>query len=161
MWLKNFNVMMCWNSGSASSTSMSGTTGQVVAQSTSFSYGNATCHYSGNGSGAFWVAIGAGDTAPTSDDYDMADSSIMASDKMVSQKQFCSASRDGGAICNTQWVNNSSSPITVKEIGIAYKTGSATYNKGVNYLMGRKVLDTPVTIQPGEVYVFTYRISIV
>ena len=83
----------------------------------------------------------------------------MASDKMQSQLENTTISRSNGAVISTQWYNSSAAPITVKEIGLAYKYTNAAYSKAANYMVGRKVLDTPVTIQPGETYIFSYRVT--
>lgn len=121
---------------------------------------NNASHYCGNSSSTFHVMIGGGDTAPTKNDYDMADTSIIASDKMVSMTQVASATRESGTTVTTQWKNNSSSAIVIKELGLAFKRSSTAYSKAANILFARKVLDTPVTVQPGETYAFSYNIKI-
>lgn len=139
---------------------MNGSTFNGVLYSSSVGTNSSACHYGGNGYAAYHVIIGAGNTPVTVDDYDLADSSIMASDKMQSQNQSANSNRNNGAVVSTQWYNSSAAPITVKEIGLAFKNNSNNqYSKSVNVLAARKVLDTPVTIQPGETYVFTYKVS--
>lgn len=123
-------------------------------------YPSQNIHYGGNYNGGAHVVIGAGDTPPTLGDYDMADSSIMASNKMASLTQSATWTKTDGTAVTVQWVNNSNAPITVKEVGLAMKIGNQAYNKAVNVLLARKVLDAPVTIQPNEVYAFTYGITI-
>lgn len=120
-------------------------------------------HYGGTGNGGYHVMIGAGDTAPIRSEYDLADASIMADNKMKSLMQTASWQKTTGAVATTQWQNNSNEPITVKEVALGFKniggSGSA-YSKGANVMVARKVLTTPVTIQPGEIYAFSYGISI-
>ena len=123
-------------------------------------YLNANVHYGGNYSGGPHVVIGAGDTPPTKDDYDLADASIMASNKMKSLTQTATWTKEDGTVVTVQWQNNSDSAITVKEIGFAMKATNTAYSKAANYIIARKVLDTPITIQPNEVYAFTYGIKI-
>ena len=166
MLLSQFNVGFCNNqypySNQSNSKTMSGSTVQNGGAG-SLSYCSnisSTCHYCGNGQSAFHVIIGGGDTPPAFDDYDMADTSIIASDRMVSMVQTASYTTNGGTTITTQWKNKSSSPITVKEIGLASKRSSTTYDKGSNVLYARTVLETPVTVQPGETYAFSYNLKI-
>ena len=159
MFVKNFQSIFC--NSSAALKYMNGSTYNGLLYSANVAINSSGCHYGGNGYAAFHVIIGAGDTPVTVDDYDLADASIMASDKMQSQNQSTSSSRNNGTVVNTQWYNSSAAPITVKEIGLAFKNNpNSPYSKSVNILAARKVLDTPVTIQPGETYVFTYRVSV-
>ncbi len=122
---------------------------------------NANCVYgSSSGYGAFHVIAGAGDTPVTEEDYDMADISILANDKLRSIQQTATYAQSNGAVVTTSYRNDSASPITVKEIGLAYKNSNTAYSKAANILITRKVLDSPVTIQPGDTYVFSYNIKI-
>ena len=124
-------------------------------------YINGTCTYgSSSGSGAFHVIAGAGDAAVTEEDYDMADISILANDKLRPIQQTATYAQSNGAVITTSYRNDSAAPITVKEIGVAYKNSNTAYSKAANILVARKVLDTPVTIQPGETYVFSYNFKI-
>ena len=63
---------------------------------------NSNCHYGGYSNNAFHVIIGAGTTTPTKTDYDLADSSIMAADKMASMTQSASWSLANGVVVITQ-----------------------------------------------------------
>lgn len=117
-------------------------------------------HYFGTGSSCCHVLVGGGDTAPTKDDYDMADWSIVGTDKLKAIQQTATYSKNYGATVNTQWINMSASPLTVKELGFCFKYSSSAQDKGGNVLLARKVLDTPVIIQPNETYTFTYNIRV-
>ena len=122
-------------------------------------YNDSAC-YGNTNSGCSCVVIGAGDTPVDFDDYDLADSSIMASDKMKSLSRSATWNKNSGAISTEIWVNASNEPITVKEIGLTYKFNNGAYNKSCHILLARKVLSTPVTIQPGETYAFSYGVKI-
>lgn len=159
MLLNNFNCGFCNASGIA--TLMNGSTASYTnTELLKLSSLSENCHYCGGGNLAYHVMIGGGDTPVTKDDYDMADTSIIASDKMKSMKQIASYTLLSGASITTQWINNSSEPITIKELGLAYKYGNAAYEKNANILVSRKVLTTPLTVQPGETYAFTYNIKV-
>ena len=165
MLLYNFNSGFCSNQypyyNYSNLKDMSGTNRTNGTISLSYMSGiNSGSHYSGSSSGAFYVMIGAGDTAPTRDDFDMADTSIVASDKMVSLVQTATYTKAGGITATTQWKNNSSSPITIKELALTFKFNSAAYQKSANVIVARQVLDTPVTVQPGETYAFSYNIKV-
>lgn len=56
--------------------------------------------------------------------------------------------------------NKSTDPIIIKEVGILtnYCT-SAVYQTYVDFLIARAVLDNPITIQPNELYTFTYTLQ--
>lgn len=124
-------------------------------------YDAANCHYSSNnGYNSGHVIVGGGDTPVTKEDYDMADTSILGNDKLRSTKQTATYNASNGAVLTTSWRNDSAAPITVKEIGVAYKSDMIAYSKASNVLLARKVLDSPVIIQPGETYVFTYNFKI-
>ena len=157
MLLYNFNGGF-YNSGNTAKR-MDGTNASYYSLSQMSTY-NPDGHYCGTGSSNYHVIIGGGNTEVTKDDYDMADTSIIASDKMKSVRQQASYSDAGGATATTQWSNMSSDPITVKEIGLAMKVGSGSYSKNANILVARKVLSTPVTVQPGETYAFSYNIKV-
>lgn len=159
MFVRNFQSIFSWNNVSLKT--MGDTSSNNSLGSTQVGYGAQACHYGGDGSGAYHVIIGAGTTPVTIDDFDLADSSIMAADKMVSQLQATTSSRAHGSVVSTQWYNSSDAPITVKEIGLAYKfMSNSRYTKSANFLCGRQILDTPVTINPGETYTFSYRVTV-
>ncbi|MBP5594274.1 MAG: hypothetical protein J6Y02_02740 [Pseudobutyrivibrio sp.] len=123
-------------------------------------WNNSTCHYGGTSSGAFHVIVGAGTTPPTKEDYDMADLSIVGNDLLRPILQTATYSHaNNGAVVTTSWRNDSAAPITVTEVGLAFKYNNGVYDKASNVLDARKVLETPVTIQPGETYVFSYNLK--
>ena len=144
------NVSKCMNGNNFGSYTSSNYVGREVQG----------CHYGGTDSSGFHVIVGGGDTPPTSDDYDMADTSILGTTKLRSLKQGATFSLLNSAFITTQWRNDSSAPIIVKEVGLAYKINNNAYDKSVNVLVSRKVLNNPVTIQPGETYTFAYNIKV-
>lgn len=121
---------------------------------------NDNCSYSGTGSNAYYVIIGAGDTPVDFNDYDMADSSVLGTGKMISSNQTAAWVKETGDTLTTTWTNTSDAAITIKEVGVAFKNSSTANSKGANILVSRQLLSTPVTIQPNESYVFSYTISV-
>lgn len=109
--------------------------------------------------GSSYLEVGFGDTAVTAADYDLADSNLS------NPKLTCVASGknspNGTDLINTyaNFRNDGSSNVVVKEIGVV---GVFNSQSSINAaaLMYRKVLDTPVTIAPGETYNFNYKIRI-
>lgn len=59
---------------------------------------------------------------------------------------------------NTTFKNNTNSSITIKEIGL-YSRPATSISAHSKILIYRKVLDTPVTIAPDEVYTFTITLN--
>ena len=158
MLLNNFNIAFSY--GNVMPKTMNNITSVYTTSLDKLSQSNSNCHYCATGSNACYVMIGAGTTTPTKDDYDMADTSIIGDNKMKSITQTGVYSDATGASITTQWRNESSEAITVKEVGLVYKTNSMAYDKTCNVLLSRKVLDNPITIQPRETYIFTYNIKI-
>lgn len=157
MLLSNFNTG--FENTTNAATRMDGTVTSYISLNQLSSY-NSNGHYGATGTSCYCIVIGAGDTPVTKEDYDLADASIMANDKMKSMTQNATYSKVSGAAITCQWLNNSSDPITIKEIGLSFKTGGGAYNKSGNILVARKVLTTPLTVQPGETYAFTYNIKV-
>lgn len=99
---------------------------------------------------ALAIGLGSGNTEPTYSD-------IALANDVTSSLTFLSghASKDvvDSGIFYTigaSYKNNTESAITIKEIGIV----------SVSCYFTRSVLDTPVTINPGETYSFSYTIEI-
>lgn len=106
-----------------------------------------------------YVAIGSGETEPTVDDYTL-ETPLMSTLTRVSMEwnwgSYNSDTKLGWV--NTLWRNNTSAPVTVKEIGL-YMYGQ--YNDNANvFCIARSVLETPVTIGVGETYSFYYEVAI-
>lgn len=106
------------------------------------------------------LQLGTGTTPPTEDDYCL-ESVIpdeMLSDQMSSVSYWMNTDTKTLYVVTHTVRNNSSSPITVSELGISFRfrclTSSSTAASYANFLLSRTVLENPVTIQPGEMYTF-------
>lgn len=110
--------------------------------------------YGGNGPCMF---VGTGNTPPTTED--------LALDTDVSTSlQFITGSVNrsvGDMICimNVTYKNTTENPITIKELGIGYSY-SSYYGANVAILYTRSLLDSPVTMDAGESYTFSYEVDI-
>lgn len=111
---------------------------------------------SSTSTGIHWfVAVGRGDTEPTLDDYKLEDKA-----RELTWLHGSMIANTG----NTVWTatntfrNDTSAPITIKEIGLGIYPNQSADNYGV--YLARSILETPVTIGVGETYAFTYSIEI-
>ena len=110
---------------------------------------------------SYWtfISLGASDTPVTYEDTNLADP--ISTLTKVSASFVAETSGSKTLLTYTITVrNDTSSAITVKEIGIGgyhWATGN-TNTSGI--MIARSVLDTPVTIGVGEMYTFTYSISL-
>lgn len=103
--------------------------------------------------------VGTGDTPVTAEDYCLAE----AKELSVTGASCVHSSNEKTAITRT-FVNETGEDVTIKEVG-AYifftgygNTGNGSYNYPV-VMIGRKVLDEPVTMAVGDSYTFTYIID--
>ena len=123
---------------------------------------NSTYGYFGGSYGHACVEVGGGDTAPAMTDYNLVDSNYWrssSSPKLTKTAGDVIARGDDDLISmQTVFTNNTESNITVKEVGL-YANMSTTNEAYMFGLFARKVLDTPVTIAPGETYSFIYTIK--
>lgn len=106
----------------------------------------------------FWVGVGSGETEPTTDDYSL--ESVLSNLTLVSRTSVWGG--DETPIMygtTTVYRNDTSSPITVKEVTMYYAWQGHTDNNN-SLCFARSVLETPVTIGVGESYAFTYSIEI-
>lgn len=105
-----------------------------------------------------FMSLGSGDTPATFEDANLAEP--ISDFTQVSGQMVLS---QGGKQCFTYTCtvrNDTASAITVKEIGVGgYHWGTGSSNTS-GIMIARSVLDTPVTIQPGETYAFTYTIEV-
>lgn len=99
------------------------------------------------------VVIGAGDTPPQLSDYNL-ESPLSLTVTMRSWTVSSDTQRLLSSV--TVYRNDTDSPVTVKEVGFQMFFGSSY----PQVLIARSILDTPVTINPGESYAFTYSIEI-
>lgn len=113
--------------------------------------------YYGSGDSGVTIVLGTGNTAPTKTDYAL-ESDITTTLTYLSG--VTSPLGDGVIGSVTQnYQNNTSSAVTIREIGLLL--GVAYQWQGGGFvLVTRKVLDNPVTIQPGKTYSFNITISL-
>lgn len=104
------------------------------------------------------VIIGSGETAPSYDDYNL--ESPLSLTQSSNTWSAGSQTNDGTIyLVSTTYTNTTQSAVTVKEVGIWYYC-YWTSSTMVGILLARTVLSSPVTIEAGEAYTFTYRLSI-
>lgn len=104
------------------------------------------------------VAVGTGSAEPTLNDYNL-ESPVSHTDMPVSSSSF-------GVTANytkqfTYVMQNATdAAITVSELGLFLRSSAITTGlTKLCCLLGREVLDTPVTVQPGQTATFTYEIA--
>lgn len=118
-----------------------------------------TTIYPGSYSADFlWVGVGSGETEPTIDDYSL--ESVLSNLTLVSRSTVWG--KDETPImynATTVYRNDTSSPITVKEVALYYAWQGYT-DANNSLCFARSVLETPVTIGVGETYTFNYSIEI-
>lgn len=103
------------------------------------------------GTNLAFIGVGSGDTPESVNDYKL--------DNYINTLTYVSGSAaQNGELANktATFQNDTSSTIIVKEVGLYYDFGSGY----PPVLMARKVLDTPVSIEPGETKSFSVHIYI-
>lgn len=113
----------------------------------------------GVNAGNSWIDVGYGDDAVTGSDYCLADSNY--SNRKLTAIAAGRNTPTLGDIFNgyMNFRNDTAENVIVKEIGICGNPTSG--NNIVNMILYyRKVLDNPITIAPGEVYSFNYKVRI-
>lgn len=112
--------------------------------------------------GGACVVVGFGDTAEAPDDYGLADGNY--NNARLAVANYGKNTFVPGDIISIYagYTNNTGSNVIVKELGIiGNPTGNSQASGGNNVcLLFRKVLETPVTIAPGETYIFSYRVKL-
>ena len=97
-----------------------------------------------------FIGVGSGDAVESANDYKL--------DNYINTLSYVSgvAGNNGDLTTKTTtFKNNTSSTIVVKELGLYYGWSNMT-----PVLIARKVLDTPVSIEPGETKTFSVHIYI-
>lgn len=104
------------------------------------------------------VCVGTGDTEPTANDYNL-ESLVSYTDMPVSSSTVGITSNNTKQY--TYVLNNATSnTIIVKEIGIYLRSSAITTGlTRLCCLLGREVLDEPVTVLPNQTATFTYEFS--
>ena len=104
----------------------------------------------------FILFAGTGNTPAAASDYKLDNAVILDS-----LSASCTHNEDGRTIVTRTFQNNTGENVTIKEIGLyVFKSVSSQNNYTSRAVMiGRKVLNTPVTLAEGECYTFTYVID--
>lgn len=123
---------------------------------------NSTYGYFGGSYGRACVEVGGGDAPAALTNINLADSNQLRDPSLPKLTRTAGGiiTRGDDDIISLQSVftNNTSEDITVKEVGL-YANLSTTNDQVCFGLFARKVLDTPVTIAPGETYSFIYTVK--
>lgn len=109
--------------------------------------------------GTATIEVGFGDTAESASDYNLADPNF--DNPQLSVSAYGKNAIALGDILNVygNFRNNGGTNVVVKEIGIFANPAGITSSSGsYTILTFRKVLDTPITIAPGETYSFSYNV---
>ena len=111
-----------------------------------------------NNTRPFYVGIGTGNDAVTESDYKLSNALNIS---LTARSQSIGGNANKYtrfATVATTYTNNTGNAVTVKEIGIYVKY--STESSAIGFYLTRELLDTPVTIAPGESYTFTAVIDI-
>lgn len=123
----------------------SSTTTTSTIQDENANAGNATY-------GKFGLLVGTGVTEPTVDDYKLANQVVLTH---VSFQCTNSSGTLLPTVTHTM-TNNTGSTLVITEIGLYI----GVYNGSKPCLLGRKLLETPVTMENGQSYTFQYNIDL-
>lgn len=111
---------------------------------------------SGGGGGSF-IAVGSGSTEATKDDYTL-ESPITS--LTVSSYTFGATAE--GVQYTSVMTNPTDSDVVIREIGIFEKMNiNSAYLPAHCCMWGREVLDTPITLEPGQTATFTAELTFV
>lgn len=103
-----------------------------------------------NNSSRFILFCGTGTTEPTVEDYTLANPITM---DLVATPSLINNDNDLGGLLTFVLQNNTGSEQTITEIGLASAFPVSPY---MPVLFNRRLLDTPVTMQDGETYAFSF-----
>ena len=99
--------------------------------------------------------VGTGTTTPTKDDYKLESAVAFAS-----PFGSCTHNSNVTSVVRT-FTNDTEEDVTITEIGLYVFHSLCACNSNYSsypVLVGRKILDAPVTIEPNETYTFTYNV---
>lgn len=112
-----------------------------------------------SGSNYLYVKIGSGNSTPSFSDY--------ALESPIDITRYSYTWQGGAELSDgtlywatTVYTNNSGSNVTVKEVGLYAYARNPSGGAFKDICLARKVLDTPIVIEPNESYNFTYKISV-
>lgn len=102
------------------------------------------------------ILVGTGTTPPASSDYKLENQVVLES-----VNDSCTMDPTGMISLTREFKNNTEAQVTINEIGmyVVSGRGRSTYTPHV-FLIGRKLLDSPVTLNVNEIASFQYRIDL-
>lgn len=123
------------------------------------SNGATNAFYSNSSSGyksTLAILVGTGTTPPASSDYKLENQVVLES-----VNDSCTMDPTGIISLTREFKNNTEAQVTINEIGmyVVSGRGRSTYTPHV-FLIGRKLLDSPVTLNVNEIASFQYRIDL-
>ena len=105
----------------------------------------------------FVLFVGTGETAESATDYQL-DTPVELSVTNAS----CTHTAYNQTLVTRTFQNNTANAVTVKEVGLylfAHQGSSTETDFYPTVMLGRKVLDVPVTLEVGDTYTFTYNLD--
>ena len=104
----------------------------------------------------FIIFVGSGDTPVEPSDYKL-DNAL----DLTVLSASCIHKEDETTIVTRTFQNNTGEDITIREVGLYVFRSVASSNTYNSYpvMVGRKVLNVPITLENGESYTFTYKID--
>lgn len=122
-------------------------------------YTNQNVYYNNNSAGLY-IDVGFGDTAPQKTDYKLEDSNVLDSNLLTWLISIYVNDRlPYIRLISSTYRNDTANDVIVKEIGMIKKNGYSGVNT-CNVLLTRTVLQTPVTMHPGDTVTFTVSLEI-
>lgn len=100
------------------------------------------------------VQVGTNDTAPAATDYAIATTSLTRVNTYANNNPNLNQIKN----ITSTYRNGTQNAITINEVALSHGVNNSSNTKECIFF--RKVLDTPVTINPGEQYSFTYTVSV-
>lgn len=106
-----------------------------------------------------YVDVGFGNTSVTKDDYKLANSNTIDNRTLTWIASQLTNVTPSITTAITTYRNDTSTDVVVTELGIVIKNINGATRPNNNYLLARKVLDTPITVPAGATMAFTYSID--
>ncbi len=142
-------------------------TNSYTKETTSYNWANVVCYVNSQGSNShanliyngFVLFVGDGTTEPTETDYQLANAV-----ELDVASASCVHNANGKTYVARTFTNNTGSDVTIKELGCYLFAASVPpttepLSQFPIVMIGRTVLDTPVTIANGDSQTFTYVIE--
>lgn len=102
------------------------------------------------------ILVGTGTTPPASSDYKLENQVVLES-----VNDSCTMDPTGMISLTREFKNNTGAQVTINEIGMYVVSGRGRSNYTPHvFLIGRKLLDSPVTLNVNEIASFQYRIDL-